>query len=104
MATKFMPRTPEQIASGVTIGRHIERMLDQSLTNLGMDAVDLYILHMWDDDSPLDELMEGLDRMVRARKTRYIGVSNCLRQLAQANALAEREGLRDLSACRATTT
>ncbi|MGI6200030.1 MAG: aldo/keto reductase [Christensenellales bacterium] len=93
VATKFMPRTPEQVASGVTIGRHIERMLDQSLTNLRMDAVDLYILHMWDNDSPLDELMEGLDRMVRAGKTRYIGVSNCFAwQLAQANALAEREG------------
>ena len=47
VATKFLPRTPEQIQAGITVSGHIEQMLNQSLENLGMDYVDLYILHRW---------------------------------------------------------
>jgi aryl-alcohol dehydrogenase-like predicted oxidoreductase len=58
-----------------------------------MDHVDLYICHMWDYQTPLYDIMEGLDRVVKAGKTRCIGISNCFAwQLAKANALAEREG------------
>ena len=93
VATKFLPRTPEEIAAGVTGQQHIERMLDASLQNLGMDCVDLYIYHMWDYQTPLYDIMEGLNRVVQAGKARYIGISNCFAyQLAKANALAEREG------------
>lgn len=93
VATKFLPRTQEDIQAGVSGQRHIERMLDRSLANLGMDYVDLYIYHMWDHDTPLYDIMEGLDRVVRAGKARYIGISNCYAwQLAKANALAEKEG------------
>lgn len=93
VATKFLPRTREEIEAGVTGAQHIERMLNTSLANLGMDYVDLYIYHMWDYETPLYEIMEGLDRVVRAGKVRYIGISNCYAyQLAKANALAEREG------------
>ena len=93
MATKFLPRTPEDIQAGISGQRHIERMLDKSLKNLGMDHVDLYIYHMWDYETPLYEIMDGLNRMVKAGKTRYIGISNCYAwQLCKANALAEREG------------
>ena len=93
VATKFLPRTPDEIAAGVTGQQHIERMLNQSLQNLGMDYVDLYICHMWDWNTPLAEIMEGLSRAVQAGKARYIGISNCFAwQLAKANALAEREG------------
>ena len=68
-------------------------MLNISLTNMGMDYVDLYIYHMWDYQTPLYEIMEGLNNMVKAGKTRYIGISNCFAwQLAKANALAEKEG------------
>ena len=78
---------------GITGQQHIERMLDKSLQNLGMDHVDLYIYHMWDYQTPLYDVMEGLDRMVKAGKVRYIGISNCFAyQLAKANALAEKEG------------
>ncbi|MEE0511522.1 MAG: aldo/keto reductase [Peptococcaceae bacterium] len=92
VATKFLPRTEEEIARGISGQQHIERMLDKSLQNLGMDYVDLYIYHMWDYQTPLVDIMEGLDRMVKAGKTRYIGISNCFAwQLAKANALAERE-------------
>lgn len=93
IATKFLPRTEEEIAAGVSGQQHIERMLNTSLRNLGVDYVDLYIYHMWDYQTPLYEIMDGLNAMVQAGKTRYIGISNCFAwQLAKANALAEKEG------------
>ncbi len=93
VTTKFLPRTQEEIESGITGQQHIERMIDLSLANLGMDYVDLYIYHMWDYQTPLYDIMEGLNRVVRAGKARYIGISNCYAwQLAKANALAEKEG------------
>ena len=93
VATKFLPRTKEEIERGVSGQQHIVQMLDRSLLNLGMDHVDLYIYHMWDYETPLYEIMEGLNHAVQAGKTRYIGISNCYAyQLAKANALAEREG------------
>ncbi len=93
VATKFLPRTGDEIAAGVSGQRHIERMLDTSLRNLGLDYVDLYIYHMWDYQTPLYEIMEGLNNVVKAGKARYTGISNCFAwQLAKANALAEKEG------------
>ena len=93
IATKFLPRTEEEIAAGSTGQDHIEKMINQSLKNLGTDYVDLYIYHMWDYRTPLYEIMDGLNRVVQAGKTRYIGISNCFAwQLAKANALAEQEG------------
>ena len=93
VATKFLLRTQEEIAAGISGQRHIEQMVDTSLKNLGMDYIDLYIYHMWDYQTPLYEIMDGLDRVVKAGKVRYIGISNCFAyQLAKANALAEREG------------
>ena len=93
LATKFLPRTEEEIEAGITGQQHIERMMDQSFKNLGMDYVDLYIYHMWDYKTPLYEIMDGLNRVVKAGKARYIGISNCFAwQLAKANALAEQEG------------
>ncbi len=48
---------------------------------------------MWDYQTPLYDIMEGLNNIVRAGKARYIGISNCFAwQLAKANALAEKEG------------
>lgn len=93
IATKFPPRMPEEIESGVSGQAHIANLLDRSLANLGMDYVDLYICHMWDWNTPVEEIMDGLNRVVRAGKARYIGISNCYAwQLAKANALAEKEG------------
>lgn len=93
VATKFLPRTQEEIENGITGQQHIQRMLDKSLQNLGMDYVDLYIYHMWDYQTPVYDILEGLNATVKAGKARYIGISNCYAyQLAKANALAEREG------------
>lgn len=94
VATKFLPRTQEEIAVGFTGQQHIEQMVNTSLKNLGLDYVDLYIYHMWDYETPLYDIMDGLNRIVKAGKARYIGISNCFAyQLAKANALAEKEGL-----------
>ena len=93
VATKFLPRTVEEIENGITGQQHIENMIDKSLSNLGMDYVDLYIYHMWDWNTPIEDILDGLSRVVRTGKTRYIGISNCFAwQLAKANAIAEREG------------
>ncbi len=93
VATKFLPRTNEEISAGVSGREHIRHMLDKSLQNLGMDHVDLYIYHMWDYQTPLFDIMAGLNEAVKAGKARYIGISNCYAyQLARANALAEQEG------------
>lgn len=93
VATKFLPRTQDEIKEGISGQEHIRRMLDKSLENLGMDHVDLYIYHMWDYQTPLYDILEGLHQAVKAGKTRYIGISNCFAwQLAKANALAEKEG------------
>ncbi len=93
VATKFLPRTPQEIENGVTGQQHIERMINKSLENLGMDYVDLYIYHMWDWHTPIEDILDGLNRVVNAGKARYIGISNCYAwQLAKANALAEKEG------------
>jgi 1-deoxyxylulose-5-phosphate synthase len=92
VATKFMPRSSEQLDQ-VSTQNHIEKMLNTSLLNLGMDYVDLYILHMWDHQSNLYDVMEGLNNAVKSGKVRHIGISNCFAwQLAEANALAEQEG------------
>lgn len=93
IATKFLPRTAAEIEQGITGQKHIEKMIDKSLHNLGMDYVDLYIYHMWDYNTPLYDIMEGLNHIVKSGKVRYIGISNCYAyQLAKANALAEKEG------------
>lgn len=93
VATKFLPRTNEEIEAGISGQEHIRRMLDKSLQNLGMDYVDLYICHMWDYQTPLYDIMEGLNNAIKAGKARYIGISNCFAwQLCKANALAEKEG------------
>lgn len=93
VATKFLPRTQDEIEAGITGQQHIEKMINKSLKNLGMDYVDLYIYHMWDYQTPIYDILDGLNRVVKEGKVRYIGISNCYAwQLAKANALAEKEG------------
>ena len=93
VATKFLPRSEDEIERGISGQQHIENMINTSLKNLGMDYVDLYIYHMWDWQTPLYDIMDGLNNIVKSGKTRAIGISNCFAwQLAKANAIAEREG------------
>lgn len=93
LATKFIPRPPQAIEAGVSGRQHVANMLEGSLKRLGMDYIDLYILHMWDYHTPLEEILEGLNDAVVAGKVRAIGVSNCFAwQLAKANEIAKAHG------------
>ena len=56
--------------------KHILDGIDASLRRLGMDYVDLYIIHRFDYDTPVEETMRTLDDVVRAGKARYIGASS----------------------------
>jgi aryl-alcohol dehydrogenase (NADP+) len=56
--------------------RHIMEAIEGSLRRLGTDHIDLYQIHSWDDDTPVDETLTALDDLVRSGKVRYIGCSN----------------------------
>jgi aryl-alcohol dehydrogenase-like predicted oxidoreductase len=56
--------------------KHILSSIDASLKRLGMDYVDLYQIHRWDYDTPIEETLEALNDVVRAGKARYIGASS----------------------------
>ena len=67
--------------------------IDQSLRRLGTDHVDLYQIHRWDPEVPIEETMEALHDVVRAGKARYLGASSMYAwQLAKAQHVAERNG------------
>lgn len=93
LATKFIPRTPAEIAQNISGQQHIQNMIDGSLQRMGLDYIDLYIYHMWDYNTPIEEIMEGLNNVVKAGKARYIGISNCFAwQIAKANEIAKSQG------------
>ena len=72
---------------------HLTRALDASLKHLGVDYVDLYQMHAFDPDTPLEETMDALDGFVRAGKVRYIGCSNFTgSQIVEAQWAAARNG------------
>jgi aryl-alcohol dehydrogenase-like predicted oxidoreductase len=56
--------------------KHILSAIDASLKRLGMDYVDIYQIHRWDYDTPVEETLEALNDVVRAGKARYIGASS----------------------------
>jgi aryl-alcohol dehydrogenase-like predicted oxidoreductase len=56
--------------------KHILDAIDASLRRLGTDYVDLYQLHGYDKNTPIDEALDALDTVVRSGKARYVGVSN----------------------------
>lgn len=93
VATKFLPRSEDEIKNNVSGQKHIHSFVDKSLENLGLDYIDLYIYHMWDYNTHLYDILEGLNEVIEGGKVKYIGISNCFAwQLAKANALAENEG------------
>jgi aryl-alcohol dehydrogenase (NADP+) len=73
--------------------KHILDSIDDSLQRLGMDYVDLYQIHRWDYDSPIEETMEALHDVVQSGKARYIGASSMYAwQFAKAQYVAEKHG------------
>lgn len=93
IATKFIPRTQDEIEKGITAKQHIEDCLNASLKRLGMDYIDLYILHMWDYHTSIEDILETLHHLIQKGKVRYIGISNCYAyQIAMANEIAKVKG------------
>ena len=93
VATKvFFPTRPGPNGRG--LGRKaIFQAIDDSLRRLGMDYVDLYQIHRWDDRTPLEETLEALHDVVRTGKARYIGASSMFAwQFATALQVAMRHG------------
>jgi aryl-alcohol dehydrogenase-like predicted oxidoreductase len=73
---------------------HIVRGCEDSLRRLGVDHIDLYQLHGWDGQTPLEETLEALDTLVRKGKVRYIGCSNYSAwHIMKALGVSEREHL-----------
>jgi aryl-alcohol dehydrogenase-like predicted oxidoreductase len=76
VATKVNGRTmPGPNGRGLS-RKHILASIDGSLVRLGLDYVDLYQIHRWDDETPIEETMDALNDVVRAGKARYIGASS----------------------------
>ena len=93
IATKvFMPVTPGPNGGGLS-RKHILSAIDASLQRLGLDYVDLYQIHRYDPNTPIEETMGALDEIVRDGKARYIGASSMHAwQFAKAQHAAERAG------------
>jgi aryl-alcohol dehydrogenase-like predicted oxidoreductase len=73
---------------------HLLRACEASLRRLGTDVIDLYQLHEWDGQTPLEETLEALDTLVRQGKVRYVGCSNFTGwQLMKALGIGARERL-----------
>ena len=93
IATKFLPRTQEEIRNKVTAQEHIKQLANKSLKNLGLDYIDLYIYHMWDYNTPVYDILDGLNQLIEEGLIKNIGISNCFTwQLAKANSIAKYEG------------
>jgi len=93
IATKVYFNLTDEINAGGLSRKHIMDAIDASLQRLGMDYVDLYQIHRWDYDTPIEETMEALHDVVKAGKARYIGASSMFAwQFAKAQYLADLHG------------
>jgi aryl-alcohol dehydrogenase (NADP+) len=93
VATKVYFNLTDEINGGGLSRKHIMDAIDASLTRLGMDYVDLYQIHRWDYETPIEETMEALHDVVKAGKARYIGASSMYAwQFAKAQYTADANG------------
>jgi aryl-alcohol dehydrogenase-like predicted oxidoreductase len=76
IATKVGFRTGTPLTQAGLSRRHITWSVEQSLTRLGTDWIDVYLAHREDPYTPLEETLSALDAVVRSGKVRYIGFSN----------------------------
>ncbi len=76
LATKVNGRMGEGPNDGGQSRSHIIAGCEDSLRRLGTDWIDLYQVHSWDGNTPLEETLSALDHLVRSGKVRYIGCSN----------------------------
>jgi aryl-alcohol dehydrogenase-like predicted oxidoreductase len=94
IATKVHGRMREDVNGAGLSRKAILAEIDASLTRLGVDYVDLYQIHRWDNETPIEETLGALHDVVKAGKARYIGASSMPAwKFAKALYLAERHGL-----------
>src|SRR5512133_2703457 len=93
VATKVNGQMSDDINDRGLSRKHILDSIDKSLQRLQMDYVDLYQIHRWDYEVPIEETLEALHDVVRAGKALYIGASSMFAwQFAKAQHVAERSG------------
>lgn len=93
VATKVFNRMRPGPNGGGLSRKAIFTEIDHSLRRLGMDYVDLYQIHRWDDVTPIEETLEALHDVVKAGKARYLGASSMMAwQFAKALYTADRHG------------
>jgi aryl-alcohol dehydrogenase-like predicted oxidoreductase len=94
LATKvYYPMSDDPNDRGLS-RKHIAKSIDRSLSRMGTDYVDLYVIHAFDADAPVEETMEALHDTVRAGKVRYLGASTMYAwQFAKMNHVAAMNGL-----------
>lgn len=93
IATKVHGQMSDDVNDHGLSRKHILDAIDKSLKRLGMDYVDLYQIHRWDYETPIEETMEALNDVVRAGKARYIGASSMFAwQFAKAQYTAQSHG------------
>jgi len=93
LATKFFHSTGAGINDRGASRYHIYNAVEASLKRLQSDHIDLYYVHRWDAETPIEETLRTLDVLIQQGKVRYIGASNFAAwQLAKANLLAEFKG------------
>jgi 1-deoxyxylulose-5-phosphate synthase len=93
IATKVHGQMHEGPNGGGLSRKHIMSQIDNSLKRLGTDYVDLYIIHRWDYNTPIEETMEAMHDIVKAGKARYIGASAMYAwQFQKALHVAEKHG------------
>ncbi len=76
LATKARAKVGPNANDGGLSRKHLMDAIDASLRRLQTDYVDLYQVHSWDSETPIDETMRALDDIVRSGKARYAGCSN----------------------------
>ncbi len=94
LATKFHAHVGPGVNDGGQSRYHVYRALDNSLRRLQTDHVDLYQVHSFDPETPIEETLGALDDLVKQGKIRYLGCSNYAAwQLAMAHGVSALHGL-----------
>lgn len=93
VATKAYMTMKKAPNSGGLSRKTLFHQIEQSLERLQMDYVDLFIVHRWDYETPIEETMEALHDIVKSGQARYIGASSMYAwQFSKAQAVAEKHG------------